>query len=162
VLVATEAHGIVHRDLKPENVFLLRDGRLKVLDFGAAARAAGDERPGTLGTPWYMAPEQAQGGRADARGDVYSFGCVLYEMLTSLPPFDSPDPDAVMRMHREDPVQLPISPYGPIPEPLEQLLLRALDKQPAHRQQSAVELLRELTVLGGALERPGFRKWLPP
>jgi serine/threonine protein kinase len=161
VLVATEAHGIVHRDLKPENVFLLPDGRVKVLDFGAAARLAGDDRPGTLGTPWYMAPEQAQGGRADPRADVYSFGCVLYEMLTAAPPFDSPDPDAVMRMHREDALSLPVSPHGPIPQPLEHLLLRALAKDAAHRQQSAVELLRELSVLSEALERPGFRKWLP-
>jgi eukaryotic-like serine/threonine-protein kinase len=132
-----------------------------VLDFGAAARAAGDDRPGTLGTPWYMAPEQGEGGRADPRGDVYSFGCVLYEMLTGVPPFDAPDAETVMRMHKHDPVALPVSPHGPIPQPLEYLLLRALDKQPAHRQQSAIELLRELSVLSEALERPGFRKWLP-
>jgi serine/threonine protein kinase len=162
VMEATQAHGIVHRDIKPDNVFLTLDGRVKVLDFGAAMHEAhGDERPGTLGTPWYMAPEQAEGGKPDRRGDIYSFGCVLYEMLTGRCPFDHQDPRIVILRHREDPVPVPASPYGALPEALERTIQRALDKRPEGRQQSAAELLAELRAVMFAMQRPGFRKWLP-
>jgi serine/threonine protein kinase len=161
VLEATHAAGIIHRDLKPENVFLLRDGRIKVLDFGAAlSDSKPNEKAGTLGTPWYMAPEQALGNRPDRRADVYSLGCVLFEMLTGNCPFDSSDARVVMAKHLEDPVPTPESPFGPLPEALERCVMRALAKPPDQRQQSASELARELEQASSTMTRPGWRKWL--
>jgi serine/threonine protein kinase len=161
VLEATHAAGIIHRDLKPENVFLLPDGRTKVLDFGAAlSDSKPNEKAGTLGTPWYMAPEQAMGNPPDRRSDVYSLGCVLFEMLTGNCPFDATDGRVVMAKHIEDPVPTPESPGGPLPEALERAVMRSLAKHPDQRQQSAAELARELAQAGVTMTRPGWRKWL--
>jgi serine/threonine protein kinase len=161
VLEATHAAGIIHRDLKPENVFLLPDGRIKVLDFGAAlSDSKPNEKAGTLGTPWYMAPEQAMGNPPDRRSDVYSLGCVLFEMITGNCPFDATDGRVVMAKHIEDPVPTPESPSGPLPDGLERAVMRSLAKHPDQRQQSAAELARELAQAGVTMTRPGWRKWL--
>jgi serine/threonine protein kinase len=161
VLDATHGAGIVHRDLKPENVFLLPDGRVKVLDFGAALSSARpDEKAGTLGTPWYMAPEQAYGNPPDRRSDLYSLGCVLFEMLTGQCPYDAPDPRAVIAKHIEEPVRTPESPLGPLPEALERTCMRAMAKYPEQRPQDARELARELDAVLAAMARPGWRRWL--
>jgi serine/threonine protein kinase len=161
VLTATHGAGIVHRDLKPENVFLLPDGRVKVLDFGAALSAARpEEKAGTLGTPWYMAPEQAMGNPPDRRSDIYSLGCVLFEMLTGHCPYDAPDPRAVIAKHIEDPVPTPESPLGPLPESLERMVVRTMAKYPEQRPQDARELLNELDAVASAMARPGWRRWL--
>jgi serine/threonine-protein kinase len=161
VLDATHSAGIVHRDLKPENVFLLPDGRVKVLDFGAALSSARpDEKAGTLGTPWYMAPEQAYGNPPDRRSDLYSLGCVLFEMLTGNCPYDATDPRAVIAKHIEEPVPTPESPLGPLPEALERTVMRALAKYPEQRPQDARELARELDAVLAAMARPGWRRWL--
>ncbi|HEX6244823.1 MAG TPA: serine/threonine-protein kinase [Polyangiales bacterium] len=161
VLEATHAAGIIHRDLKPENVFLLADGRIKVLDFGAAlSDNKPNEKAGTLGTPWYMAPEQAMGNPPDRRSDIYSLGCVLFEMITGNCPFDAADGRVVMAKHIEDPVPTPESPTGPLPEGLERAIMRSLAKHPDQRQQTAAELARELSMAGAAMTRPGWRKWL--
>jgi serine/threonine protein kinase len=161
VLEATHAAGIVHRDLKPENVFLLPDGRIKVLDFGAAlSDARPNEKAGTLGTPWYMAPEQAMGNPPDRRSDIYSLGCVLFEMLTGNCPYDATDGRIVMAKHMEDPVPTPEAPSGPLPEALERTVMRMLAKQPDQRPQTAAEVGRELAQAGATMARPGWRKWL--
>lgn len=161
VLDATHSAGIVHRDLKPENVFLLPDGRVKVLDFGAALSSARpDEKAGTLGTPWYMAPEQAYGNPPDRRSDLYSLGCVLFEMLTGQCPYDATDPRAVIAKHIEEPVPTPESPLGPLPEALERTVMRALAKYPEQRHQDAREFARELDAVLAAMARPGWRRWL--
>jgi len=161
VLDATHSAGIVHRDLKPENVFLLPDGRVKVLDFGAALSSARpDEKAGTLGTPWYMAPEQAYGNPPDRRSDLYSLGCVLFEMLTGNCPYDASDPRAVIAKHIEDAIPTPESPLGPLPEALERTVMRALAKYPEQRHQDARELARELDAVLAAMARPGWRRWL--
>ena len=161
VLDATHSAGIVHRDLKPENVFLLPDGRVKVLDFGAALSSARpDEKAGTLGTPWYMAPEQAYGNPPDRRSDLYSLGCVLFEMLTGQCPYDASDPRMVLAQHIEDPVPTPESPIGPLPEALERTVMRALAKYPEQRHQTARELAGELDAVIEAMARPGWRRWL--
>ncbi|MDB4972391.1 MAG: Serine/threonine protein kinase PrkC, regulator of stationary phase [Myxococcaceae bacterium] len=161
VLDATHSAGIVHRDLKPENVFLLPDGRIKVLDFGAALSSARpDEKAGTLGTPWYMAPEQAYGNPPDRRSDLYSLGCVLYEMLTGNCPYDATDPRAVIAKHIEEPVPTPESPLGPLPDALERTVIRSLAKYPEQRHQDAREFARELDAVLAAMARPGWRKWL--
>jgi serine/threonine-protein kinase len=161
VLEATHAAGIIHRDLKPENVFILPDTRIKVLDFGAAlSDTKPNEKAGTLGTPWYMAPEQAMGNPPDRRSDIYSLGCVLFEMLTGNCPFDATDGRVVMAKHIEDPVPTPESPSGPLPEGLERTVMRMLSKQPDQRHQNAAELLRDLNLAGNTMARPGWRKWL--
>jgi serine/threonine-protein kinase len=161
VLDATHRAGIIHRDLKPENVFLLNDGRIKVLDFGAALSASRPkEKAGTLGTPWYMAPEQVLGNPPDRRSDIYSLGCVLFEMLSGRCPYDATDARVVMAKHIEDPIPLPESPTGPLPEALERMLLRSLAKESDQRQQSAKELARELDSVAATMSRPGWRKWL--
>ena len=161
MLDATHSAGIVHRDLKPENVFLLPDGRVKVLDFGAALSSARpDEKAGTLGTPWYMAPEQAYGNPPDRRSDLYSLGCVLFEMLTGNCPYDASDPRAVIAKHIEEPMPTPESPLGPLPEALERTVMRALAKYPEQRHQDARELARELDAVLAAMARPGWRRWL--
>jgi serine/threonine protein kinase len=161
VLEATHAAGIIHRDLKPENVFILPDTRIKVLDFGAAlSDSRPNEKAGTLGTPWYMAPEQAMGNPPDRRSDIYSLGCVLFEMLTGNCPYDATDGRVVMAKHLEDPVPTPESPSGPLPEALERSVMRALAKQPDQRHQTAAELARELVHAGATMARPGWRKWL--
>jgi serine/threonine protein kinase len=161
VLDATHAAGIIHRDLKPENIFILPDGRIKVVDFGAAlSDSRPNEKAGTLGTPWYMAPEQALGHAPDRRSDIYSLGCVLFEMVTGRCPFDAADGRVVMAKHIEDPVPIAESPTGPIPEALERSITRALSKQPDQRQQTAMEFARELDAVAAAMSRPGWRKWL--
>ncbi len=127
-LGAAHARAVVHRDLKPENVFLLDDGRVKVLDFGLARRAdaANTAEGARIGTPEYMAPEQCAARRdLDGRADVYALGCLLHEMLTGRPPF-SGDAEAVMRAHREEAPRLDGVPLAPV-------LARMLAKEPAAR-----------------------------
>src|SRR5947199_1717739 len=118
-------HGIVHRDIKPGNVMLTRSGQVKVMDFGIAravsdAQATMTQTAQVIGTAQYLSPEQARGERVDARSDLYSTGCLLYELLTGRPPFLGDSPVAIAYQHvRENPVppsQLdPEIPAGPTP-----------------------------------------------
>jgi serine/threonine protein kinase len=142
-------HGIVHRDIKPENV-LLHEGHALVADFGIALALehAGGERLTrtglTLGTPQYMAPEQAAGERAlDARVDVYALGAVLYEMLAGAPPFVADSREAILRMLREPPA--PLATLRPeVPAAVDAAVRRALAKRPAERYASAAALAAAL------------------
>ncbi|HEX6643173.1 MAG TPA: protein kinase [Gemmatimonadales bacterium] len=144
--------GIVHRDVKPENI-LLHDGRALVADFGialAASRAGADRLTGTglsLGTPRYMSPEQAMGERQiTARSDIYSLGCVVYEMLAGTPPFTGPTAQAIVaRALSESPPSIRTT-RPSVPPAVERAVLRALERVPADRWRSAAEL-------GAALER---------
>ncbi len=163
ILDSMHAVGIVHRDLKPENVFLLPDGRVKLLDFGAARPVAtdgGTVPDSTFGTPWYMAPEQACGLEVDRRSDVYSLGCMLYELLSGDIPFNGQDARKVLTRHIHDEVPALVSPHGPLPVPLESMVMRALAKKPEARQQDMAELVREIDAISGVLSRVGWRKWL--
>ncbi|MGW6522365.1 Stk1 family PASTA domain-containing Ser/Thr kinase [Streptomyces sp. NPDC054962] len=137
--------GIVHRDIKPANVMLTRNGQVKVMDFGIA-RAMGDsgmtmtQTSAVIGTAQYLSPEQAKGEQVDARSDLYSSGCLLYELLTVRPPFVGDSPVAVAYQHvREEPQ--PPSVFDPeITPEMDAIVLKALVKDPNYRYQSADEM----------------------
>ena len=156
--------GVVHRDLKAENIFLLpsSDGnwppRIKILDFGLAKLL--DPIPGhqapqthkgiTLGTPYYMAPEQCKGEPIDHRADIYSFGILAYEMLTGRLPFWSSDPVEVMEMHISSEPKLYA--HKDRPQRLDQLILGCLEKNPEDRPQSMEEIVLTLEIIYPALK----------
>ncbi|WP_072805787.1 Stk1 family PASTA domain-containing Ser/Thr kinase [Rhodococcoides yunnanense] len=151
-------NGIVHRDVKPANVMINNAGAVKVMDFGIARAIADSSSPMTqtaavIGTAQYLSPEQARGEQVDARSDVYSLGCVLFEILTGEPPFKGDSPVAVAYQHvREDP-QLPSRVNPSIPRELDSIILKAMAKNPANRYQTAAEMRTDLVrVLGG--QRP--------
>ena len=141
--------GIVHRDIKPGNVMLNRQGEIKVMDFGIARAVADTQATMTqtaqvIGTAQYLSPEQARGERVDARSDLYSVGCLLYELLTGRPPFTGDSPVAIAYQHvREDPV--PPSRVDPeLPAWADAIVLRAMEKDPADRYQSAAEMRSDI------------------
>ncbi|RMI34123.1 Stk1 family PASTA domain-containing Ser/Thr kinase [Nocardia stercoris] len=148
-------NGIVHRDMKPANIMINRQGAVKVMDFGIARAIHDSANPVTqtaavIGTAQYLSPEQARGEPVDARSDVYSVGCVLYEILTGEPPFTGDSPIAVAYQHvREDP-KSPSHVHPGVPRELDAVVLKAMAKNPANRYQSAAEMRQDLIrVLGG-------------
>jgi serine/threonine protein kinase len=144
-LDAAHEAGIVHRDVKPGNLLLAPDGTLKMTDFGIAKRA-GNETTGLgvlLGTASYVSPEQVRGETATPASDWYSFGCVLYELLTGTPPFTGPTVDVVMRRHLEVPPP-PIT-RTDVPPELSSLVTRLLAKNPADRPSSSADVAALLT-----------------
>jgi serine/threonine-protein kinase len=151
-----EAHrlGVIHRDLKPQNVMIDRAGKAHIMDFGIArsTRDAGITGPGMIiGTPDYMSPEQFDGKEADPRSDIYAFGAVLFEMVTGEAPFEGNTPLAVALKHKTEPPRDPRSLNPQVPEAFGRLILRCLEKDPAHRYQTAEALLAELTAIEGDL-----------
>ncbi len=160
-LAAAHACGVTHRDLKPENIFLTADGRVKILDFGLASlepeMAAPDSsarstvtKPGAImGTEGYMSPEQVRGKRADARSDIFSLGCVLYEMVTGKRAFSEESTAetlfAILKEEPEDPARLAPG----LPEQGRQIILRCLAKLPEARFESARDLAFDLRVAAG-------------
>jgi serine/threonine-protein kinase len=150
VLLYLHEHGVIHRDLKPENVMLLPDGGVKIMDFGIAVdttqgRMTWGGLSQTMGTPDYMPPEQIKGQRGDARTDLYSLGCILFEMLTGRVPFPAENVYAAMHAKAES---LPPSPRRLRPEispELEELVLSLLERDPANRPESALEVREKLT-----------------
>ncbi|MGY1839359.1 MULTISPECIES: Stk1 family PASTA domain-containing Ser/Thr kinase [unclassified Modestobacter] len=142
-------NGIVHRDVKPGNVMITPQGTVKVMDFGIA-RAVSDSAAtmtstaAVIGTAQYLSPEQARGEGVDARSDVYSAGCLLYELVTGTPPFTGDSPVAVAYQHvREDP-RTPSSINPEISPELDAIVLKAMSKNPANRYQSAAEMRADL------------------
>jgi serine/threonine protein kinase len=149
-------NGIVHRDIKPGNVMLTRAGDVKVMDFGIARAVSDSQMTMTqtaqvIGTAQYLSPEQARGERVDARSDLYSSGCLLYELLTGRPPFTGDSPVAIAYQHvKEDPV--PPSRVDPeVPAWADAIVLKAMEKDPADRYQSAGEMRNDIQrALSGA------------
>jgi hypothetical protein len=157
-LGATHRLGIVHRDLKPENVMVLqRDGELdlvKVVDFGIAKVASGQGAGGqtvigtVVGTPQYMAPEQAAGLEVDARSDLYSLGLIFYELVTGRPAFSGKTPSILMSLQMTaSPAPMIARPGTPPPPMLGKLIFRMLEKNPADRPQSSDEVVEVLEAL---------------
>ncbi|MFE2480171.1 Stk1 family PASTA domain-containing Ser/Thr kinase [Streptomyces sp. NPDC001194] len=161
--------GIVHRDIKPANVMLTRTGQVKVMDFGIA-RAMGDsgmtmtQTAAVIGTAQYLSPEQAKGEQVDARSDLYSAGCLLYELLSVRPPFIGDSPVAVAYQHvREEPQ--PPSNFDPeITPEMDAIVLKALVKDPDYRYQSADEMRADIeacldgqpVAAAAAMGAPGY------
>jgi beta-lactam-binding protein with PASTA domain/predicted Ser/Thr protein kinase len=139
--------GIIHRDVKPGNIMLTPTGDVKVMDFGIARATASESLTQTatvLGTATYFSPEQAQGEPVDARSDIYSLGIVLYEMLTSQPPFAGDSAVTIAYKHvREDPVP-PRQLNSDVPAGLDAIVMKCLAKNPANRYQTVEELLQDL------------------
>ncbi|MEW2164741.1 serine/threonine-protein kinase [Streptomyces sp. NPDC007084] len=169
----THRQGIVHRDLKPANIMRLTDGTVKICDFGIA-RLGHDigftsRLTGTgiaMGTPHYMSPEQIGGTEVDQRSDLYSFGCVLYEIATGAPPFDLEDAWSILVGHRDTVPEPPRRHRAELPEYLERIILDLLAKEPERRPQDAREVALRIdagrvtplyvpTVITPALVQPG-------
>lgn len=140
------AKGIIHRDIKPQNIMILRDGTIKVADFGIAALESTQEKKSgqTLGSVHYIAPEQARGEAPDARSDIYSLGVVMYEMLTGRLPYEGDTANEIALKHIAGSPASMTALNPEIPPELERITLRAMEPDIARRYQSATELLTDL------------------
>jgi eukaryotic-like serine/threonine-protein kinase len=160
------ANGIVHRDLKPENIMVDADDHVKLIDFGiagdtAARRLTYANFTATLGTPDYISPEQVKGKRGDGRSDIYSLGVILYEMLTGKLPFSGPSPLAVMNdrlLNHPTPPRIADPSISP---QLQEVLYRALERDPRNRYPKAQEFAWDLAHLDqvGVEDRQELRNW---
>jgi serine/threonine protein kinase len=160
------SHGVIHRDLKPENIMVDDNDNIKIIDFGISANSGARritfaKLSDTMGTPDYISPEQVKGGRGDARSDVYALGVMLYEMLTGTAPFTGDNPFAIMNDRL---LNNPVPPREHNPEispQLQEVLYRALEREPRNRYRSARDFAFDLEHLDqvGVEERPELHNW---
>jgi len=159
-------NGVVHRDLKPENIMIDDADNIKLIDFGIAARSGARrltfaKLSQVMGTPDYISPEQVKGKRGDGRSDIYAMGAMLYEMLTGKPPFTGPNPFAIMNDRL---LNNPVPPRELNPEispQLQEVIYRALEREPQNRYATANEFAWDLENLDqvGVADRPELREW---
>ena len=151
-------HGVIHRDVKPANMLLRTDDHLLLSDFGIAAileaNKAFTRSGGNAGTPQYMAPEQGMpNGVIDARTDIYALGVVLFQAVTGRLPFDAPEPMGIVVQHAHEPVPRPGLLVPGLPQRVEQIILRAMEKQPGRRFQHAREMADQLKTAASEVRR---------
>ena len=159
-------HGIVHRDLKPENIMINAEDGIKIIDFGIAAKAGArritfTKLSQTMGTPDYISPEQVKGKRGDARSDLYALGVMLYEMLTGKVPFTGPNAFIIMNDRLLNNPVPPREMDPTIPPQLQEIIYRALERDPKNRYATAREFARDLQhpEQVGVADRPELRDW---
>jgi eukaryotic-like serine/threonine-protein kinase len=159
-------HGIVHRDLKPENIMVDSNDHIKLIDFGIAGQAGARrltfaKLSQVMGTPEYISPEQVKGKRGDARSDIYALGVLLYEMLTGKAPFQGPNPFAIMNDRLLNYPTPPREIDPAISPELQEIIYRALERDPKNRYSSAHEMAVDLQhpEKVGVSERPELHDW---
>jgi serine/threonine protein kinase len=160
------SHGVVHRDLKPENIMVDKDDRIKLIDFGIAANV-GSRRltfanfSQTMGTPDYISPEQVKGKRGDGRSDIYALGVMLYEMLTGKVPFTGPNAFIIMNDRLLNNPTPPRELDPTISPQLQEIIYRAMEREPAKRYPSAREFARDLEHQDkvGVADREELSNW---
>ena len=165
----SHVHGLVHRDIKPGNIMLTNTGKIKVMDFGIAraltdSQATMTQTNAVVGTAQYLSPEQAHGDPVDARSDIYSTGCVLFELLTGQPPFKGDSAVAVAYQHVSEIPPKPSSITSDVPDSIDRVVLKALAKNRDDRYSSAEEMRADLNrAARGALEMaPETDSWQAP
>lgn len=155
-LAHAHQQGIIHRDIKPQNIICTTDQQYRITDFGISRFIKDSSKltktGNVVGSVYYFSPEQAQGKSVDITSDLYSFGVVLYEMVTGQPPYDAPEKVAIALKHIHDEIPNPKELNPDLPEALAQLIKKAMAKQPQDRFRSAIEMKKELEQIKASLQ----------